>query len=59
MWNRRRVARETSRRQSASRGDFMTVVGRAHEHDGASKGGGLITDGVINLNARPRYESKC
>lgn len=59
MWNRRRVARETSRRQSALRGDFMTAAGRAHEHDGASKGGGLITRGVINLNARPRYESKC
>jgi hypothetical protein len=59
MWSRRRVARETSRRPSALRGDFMTVAGRAHEHDGASKGGDLITRGVIYSSARPRYESKC
>ena len=42
-----------------SRRDFLTVVGRAHEHDGASNGGNLITHGVINLNAYPRYESEC
>ena len=30
-----------------------------HKRDGASNGGNLITHGVINLNAYPRYESEC
>ena len=53
------MAHEISRRQCALRGHFLTVVGRARESEGASKGDDLITRGAINLNARPRYESKC